>query len=115
MSNAQRRAAERHAKRSLGVHPGAGKSWPGFDLVAEANERFARLVELDKELTANEERERRALIVANGNPPVSGAERRRWKALRNAGHVVSPPRMLPQDVDFALQTFPGRQGDHNDH
>jgi hypothetical protein len=85
MSNAQRRAAERHAKRSLGPHPGAGKSWPGFGLVAEAGEKFARLVQLDKELTAREERERRQAIIDNGGMPISGAQRRRAKALRNKG------------------------------
>lgn len=127
MSNAQRRAAERHAKRSLGPHPGAGQTWPGFGVVAEAGERFARLVQLDKELTAKEERERRALIVANGNPPVSGADRRRWKALRNAGHVASPMHGVTADLfiydessaivsgsfDTCEQAF--SQDGHNDH
>lgn len=106
-ANAQRRAASRQARRRpLGLHPGYGQTWPGYGALEATGERLRETWDLAQAALAEQERERRALLVSTGNMPMTGAARRRAKALRNAGQLPAEPRIRAADVDFVLRTFP---------
>lgn len=108
MSNAQRRAAQRRSKKPLGPHPGPDRTWPGYSALNATGRRLRETWDMAQVALAEQERDRRDLLVFNGNMPMSGSARRRAKASRNAGQLPSEPRMRSADVDFVLDTFPDR-------